>query len=236
MIPYFCFIDSSGVLEKDPNQPFFGIGVLMIEDTSRLHQELALIKSKAIAATKARAKTFEFKFNRITRTSRPFYQDLIDAAFAHKRNRVCVFVLDKTDPKIQPDKYFKSTWDAYLSYTKLVIRRNVPRGRRCIVVADYITKPTNEAKFFESELCTVGQVVNATLLESDASVFIQLIDLFAGAVLFQFKRKAAGVGKVDREKLAVSNHLMKSLNRKTLAESFTVTRPIYFSVWRFSPK
>jgi hypothetical protein len=233
--PYFAFIDESGTLAKDPNQPIFAIGLLLIDDTSRLLQELQNIKSQAIAGTGSKAKLFEFKFKGITKGNYMYYQQMIDVALSFPQLRICVFIMDKRNPKIQISTHFNSTWDAYLSYTKLVIRKNVTSDRKVIVLADYITKPSDNPKFFEPEIRSLQQVENVTLLESDSSLFIQLIDILTGSVVYKFRHRSSKGLLINESKMKVANYLMNKLRRSELADNFTVQSPVYFSVWEFNP-
>ena len=164
--PYFAFIDESGTLAHDKDQKFFSIGLLLIEDTSRITQELSLIREQAIAELKAKAANFEFKFNRITKRSARHCKRLIDTVLSHPV-RISIFVLDKTDPEISYETHFKSTWDAFIGYTEFLIENNVEIDKPCIVIADYLSKPGNNPRYIESELRTMPQVINATMLESN---------------------------------------------------------------------
>jgi len=233
--PYFAFIDESGTLAKDPNQPIFAIGLLLVDDTTRILQELQSIKAQAISGTGSKGKLFEFKFKGITRGNYKYYQKLLDVALSFPQLRICVFIMDKRNPKIQIDSHFNSTWDAYLSYTKLVIRKNVPTDRKVIVLADYITKPSENPRFFEPEIRALAQVENVTLLESDSSLFIQLIDVLTGSVVYKFRHRTSEKLEVNKSKMRVADYLMEKFGKSEFAESFMVHKPLYFSVWEFNP-
>lgn len=46
MINYFGFIDETGVLTSQSDQRFFALGLLKIEDTSTLYEQLAILKNQ----------------------------------------------------------------------------------------------------------------------------------------------------------------------------------------------
>lgn len=230
--PYFAFIDESGTLAHDEDQRFFSIGLLLIEDTSRITQELSLIRNQAIAGLNAKGKGFEFKFNRITNRSRPFYELLIDTVLSHPV-RICVLALDKTNPEIDYESRFKFTWDAYIYFVKHILKHNVKPEKPCIVLADYIHKPKKCSHYLETELKLLPQVDNATMLESESANLIQLIDLLVGCVTFQFRRRENSSRSVNESKAAVSDYLMNKLDIATLAQDFSVQKPVFFEVWEY---
>jgi hypothetical protein len=231
--PYFGFIDESGTLSNDPNQPFFSMGLLLIDDTHRLNLDLKIINNQAIAALDINQSDFEFKFNRITKQNYKFYMRIINRALRYSGIKICVLVLDKNKSNVKNKKHFCSIWSAYISCAKELIEQNVYTEKNCIVLANQITQPNRPWKFFESEVNSLSQVLNTTQLQSDSSILLQLIDIMTGSVAYQFRQVKMGEQRVNASKMEVSNHLMRKLRRRTLAEPFTVNRPIHFSVQEF---
>src|SRR5437016_2842569 len=107
------FIDETGVLQKDPNQRFFGLGLLKLEQTAPLYEELVNLKNRILAELTRLQKPFEFKFNDIHRTNFPYYRSLLDLYFSFPQGTFCAFVIDKQSSKFQMEKFFGDTWDAY---------------------------------------------------------------------------------------------------------------------------
>jgi hypothetical protein len=233
--PNFAFIDESGVLDNDPNQPFFALGLMLIEDTPEMTLELNNLKGQVLKAFPSLRKDFEFKFKNVTKGYQPFYENLIDVALSHPI-KISVFVLDKTDPSIDVSKYFKTTWDAYISYSKLILKNNVKSKDTCIVIADQISKPGNQKKYLERELRSMTIVHNAMMLDSYASAFIQVVDVLTGCVIHDFRKKKHPRLAADKVKRSLSKYLAGKLGVASLATGFTVTKPIYFNVWRFKPR
>ncbi|MCX6645064.1 MAG: DUF3800 domain-containing protein [bacterium] len=233
MNPYFAFIDESGVLQKDPNQPFFALGMLLIEDTSTLFHEITLLKRQASTATGDSRKAFEFKFKEITYRSRPFYERLIDTACSGSIE-VKVRVLDKSRISSEGKKYI-DIWESYNRYIGNMIEESVQGSSQCIVVADYLTRPRHSDKYLERELKRLPQVVNAMMLESHASVMIQLIDVLVGCVIYQFRQRSKPQAMFDMQKRRISDYLAERMERDTLAEPFAIQRPIPFEVRMLEP-
>lgn len=150
----FVFIDESGVLTKDVNQPFFGIGILEIHDTSRLLECLKDIRAKL--------KGTEFKFSGITTTDYNNYVSLIDSYFRFPDCYYCAFVLDKFNPDIDVDRYFSNAWDAYVGYSKLLIKRNLGDDS-CCIIADYLDRPKHASNYYEESIRSIGAKRYSTL-------------------------------------------------------------------------
>jgi len=67
MVKYLGFIDDTGVLEKDPNQRFFGLGLLKLEETAPFYQEVTTLKDRVVSFLPNLRKPFEFKFNKFNK-------------------------------------------------------------------------------------------------------------------------------------------------------------------------
>ena len=79
-------------------------------------------------------------------------------------------------------------------------------------------------------------VYNATVLESHASLFIQLVDVMIGCIVLDFKRSRQPDRKADIFKGKVCDFLKGKLELQSLVGNFTKHQPNYFSVWEFNPK
>lgn len=241
----FGFIDETGVLNKDPKQRFFAIGMLKCGDTSTLLEELVLLKNRTMEKLRltqeekglpVTVKDFEFKFSSITKTTANYYRDLISLYLKFPVLQFSALVIDKANPKINIEKYFSSTWDAYISYSKLLVEKNLKGEEQVCVIADFLGKPRVSSKYYEPELRTLPKVYNATFLESHASLFIQMVDVLIGCVVMDFRRAREGEVGVDVVKASVADFLKVKMAKDSLAENFTVSSPNYFSVWEFLGK
>lgn len=181
-------------------------------------------------------KTFEFKFSSITKTSYLSYCELIDLYFEFKDLQFCCLFFDKENPNIDINKYFKTTWDAFISYSKLLIRKNVKGDDRICIIADYLQKPNDSIKYYETEVKKLNCIYNTCMLESHASLFIQLVDVLLGCIVHDFYAFRAKRQKVDKYKKEVCEYFKKKLGVKTLRNFTTKKKPNYFSIWEFNPK
>lgn len=109
---YFGFIDETGILQIDPKQRFFGLGLLKLEDTAEFYNLLSKYYHKTISNIEAKRqskikslpdpvskkdafhllhsnKRFEFKFNRLDDISLSDFMGLIDAYVQFPNNYFC---------------------------------------------------------------------------------------------------------------------------------------------------
>jgi len=244
MINYFGFIDETGVLHNDPDQRFFAIGLLKCEDTSALYEELRFLKNRAeskldhdrqLKGLPSKKGSFEFKFSSITKGSHEFYYELINLYFKFTKLQFCSLVIDKANPGVKIEEIFPNTWDAYIGYSKMLIKNNMNSEDRICVIADFLGKPKASNKYYEPEIKTLSTVYNATVLESHASLFIQLVDVMVGCVVLDFRRAREQGKKFDVFKVKVCDFLKGKLKVESLAKNITKDEPNYFSVWEFKP-
>lgn len=244
MANYFGFIDETGVLHDDPDQRFFGVGLLKCEDTSALYEELRILKSRTESKLDLERKKkglaskpgcFEFKFSSITRGSHEFYYDLISLYFKFSKLQLCSLVIDKNNPAINIKEIYPSSWEAYISYSKLLIKNNLHENDKICIVADFLGKPKASNKYYEPEIRQLSNVYNATVLESHASLFVQMVDVLIGCIVLDFKRQRQTGKTYDIYKGKVCDFLKNKLGVETLATNFTKHDPNYFSVWEFKP-
>lgn len=222
------FVDESGVLARDPNQPLFGIGMLKIADTSKLYEALKAIKDQL----KAR----EFRFSQINKSTFARYQDLIRTYFSFPECYYSCLVLDKLDPGIQIGKYFSNTWDAYIGYSKLLIKNNL-EGDTCCVIADYLSKPKFALNYYEESIRSIDRtlIFNATMLESHSSLLIQMVDVLTGSVLYDFRQMKYPGTTRNQTKARLVQEIRYLLGLSSLAQNATVSSPSYFSIREFRP-
>ena len=207
---YFGFIDETGILQTDPKQRFFGLGLLKLEDTAEFYNLLSKYYHKVISNIEAKRKLkiktlpnlidkkkifdllhsnrrFEFKFNRVDEISLSDYMGLIDVYIQFPNNYFCTLVIDKDDPTFDFREYFPAAWEAYIGYSKTLIKCNLKENENIALIADYVDMPHGSTKYYERQLNMIPQVYNTCRVESDASLYIQMIDVLLGCVVYDFK-------------------------------------------------
>lgn len=255
---YFAFIDETGLLTSDPKQRFFAVGLLKIDDVADFYNQVSKHYYKILSKIEAKRKImiknlpdkidknkfiglvnnnkrFEFKFNNIDEISLSDYLQLINIYFQFSNNYFCSLVIDTESSFFDFKRYFSNSWEAYIGYSKMLVKNNIVSLDKAVIIADYVQMAHESTKYFEREMNLLPNVFNSCRVESDASLFIQMVDVLLGSVVYDFKIKNGIIGKEDPSfpKTQLLIAIRKYLGRKNLAESFTVHKPSYFSVWPF---
>ena len=236
----FGFMDETGVLSSDPKQRFFALGLLKIEKTSLLFEQIKNLKDRYKLNGK-----FEFKFSNIKRNGDlPLHKELVDICFNYPDFFFASIVLDKhLLPNMQSSS---TTWDAQLDLAKQHIKSSIKEDEQVAIMADYLTKPRRSNRYFETELLRLRKVFNACMIESDSSAFVQVVDILIGSVVYRHKiehglaNETTPKGQLvvyieSKLKDAFSKHNSSSGNfrhQQNLLSTFTIFEPFYFSVYQ----
>lgn len=234
---FFGFMDETGVLGNDPAQPYFALGLLRLYDTSKLLQKIVAIKAKHKGLLTSQSnKTIqinELKFSSLsTKKFVPLYKEIVEACLSYEHFYFSAFVIEKS--KI---KKGKTIWDTQLQLAKAHINQHCKEKHEISIIADYLNKP-KDGLFFEDELRKLKQVFNACMLESNTSVFIQLVDLFIGAIVYRYKKLDITSKRFKKTpKMQLVDFIEEKLKEKdsnfvNLRENFTIFgNKFYFSVY-----
>lgn len=258
----FGFIDESGLLTSDPKQRFFALGLLLIDDCSVFYDQISknylqivskiedkkknqfrdfvAKKEKDVNQIKnlLNTKRFEYKFNRIDQSNVTDYLNVVDQYFSFTHTKFCALVIDTASPYFNFKKYFNNSWEAYIGYSKMLIKNNCNHESKICIIADFLQKPLSSNKYFEVEINKLLNIYNSCRMESDASLFIQIVDLLLGSVVYDFKLKNKIIGreKPNFPKIKVVRKIRSYLKTETLALKKTWHIPSYFSIWPFQYK
>ncbi len=215
------------------------------QKTARINQWVQNGQIDELALMARRGKDFELKFDRINSSNNTIYRDLIEDYFNVPDVRFTALIIDKNDPSFNPIVTFPGTWEAYLTYGAMVLARelsNIQPASLCALI-DYISKPSNITTIFEEEITLrtnqklirrgiTNASLQATQMESHASLMIQMVDVLLGCVMFEYKSRNGLVStNLQARREIVPNQVKTKLNRINLKGDFTVHTPSYFSVW-----
>jgi hypothetical protein len=188
----FCFIDSSGIMVKDP---FFGTGLLVVKNVGdmadKLNKNSQPAKERAISAKRKaidhlleigrkdevitmlrNSARFEMKFDNIRPASESYYERMVDIFFSDNENRFSAMIVNKEDPKFDGNGV-GDAWETYSKYAASLVTKemkNLPEDQLCVVV-DEITRPRNKPLSLEDTILSKIR----TEIASDSSLNLDQI-------------------------------------------------------------
>ena len=189
----FIFTDESGVVENEPSQPFYGIGMLKLSDAGRWSDATNRIIDRYVSGVEFRAASerqrgiaqgqpvapkvqlprsaYELKFSQVKASTRPHYEELVDYFTGQGDGYFCAFVIDKRTPGIHPIRACGSPWNALIKYSLTLLRNNISSQERAIIVSDNYQKPRASPFYFEREIVSGlrTKAANAVMMDSSAS-------------------------------------------------------------------
>ena len=142
---------------------FEGLCSLLQKDTSRL----------------------EFHFKEVTNTSIQLYIKTLDILEKHLESwRFCMIVIDRNDPNFKKPQNKLEEWEAYLRFTKMLLKNNLFIFVKVVLLSDYKRRPKGKIR----ELATLPQVIpnltDTLKVESQGILLIQMTDLLIGGELY----------------------------------------------------
>ena len=219
-----AFIDETGILSGPPQQqPVYGIGVLVIPDTTaitdslyRLHFNFSAdrrkqrqglrreIQSRVNPATLREVdrlmhstRHHEYKFTEITRFNLQQYIDLLNLYFSFPQPAFHAMLMDRLAPDYSLSRWNGDVWNAYAHLTLDLLERRVDRDVFAIV--DLQGKPDYSPVHLEELLCSAPSVKGCIRATSDMSVYLQLVDVLLGCVQFDWKDANGFYGAESRK-------------------------------------
>lgn len=243
MTKYFIFVDETG---NNAQERFFGMGCLLVPvDKIGIYHELlkkkyqqihgkvkekeahllkTLPSDELVRFFKGRQNTYEMKFKNINPTTEKTYHWLISQYFKFDDVKFCCLVIDK-DKYSGPDGM--SYFDVYINQLSMLLRNNV-NDSEFVVLPDDITVPRGndyETQLRNKLIQRKRKCFGVHRIESHSSLFLQMVDVLTGAVVYEFK----GGEKVSKK--AIVQKIQRKLGVSSLVQNFTTKMPNYFSVW-----
>lgn len=187
-------------------------------------------------------KSFEMKFKAINQENQDLYIHILQKYFKQANYRFSAIVLDRQDKDFKPNGM--SHWDRYLNNAAMLIANNIRKitDGEFVVVADQISQPEN-CPPYENSLCSkicdrlkakdvpTESLFGSVRIESHSATFLQLVDIFVGAIGYDFigedKERKVEFMKILREKIGLQGKVQQNITREI---------PNYFSVWKYAKK
>lgn len=238
----FVFMDESGKKESDR---FFVCGFLQIDDNTQfvraLRRVVDQIKNLSIRNRQQRveklkeaqdieqlynlARTFnefELKHYLITQENRGLYGDLLKVLWNKTQFKFTAIIFDRHDPN-----YVRGDDEQNVLYLKALKLYTT----YCAKNIRYVYVPDNFDVNFNWNIKSGNLPVAILLLESNASLQIQICDILTGLIA-QAMRSVQGMPKTKKDIVRdpVVKVLEQEIGRK-IDGKFTVNQPHYVNVW-----
>lgn len=215
------FLDETGLL-RTTRDPVFLVGLVHSREPSVLTKRIQNIRDRHHWYD-------EMKWSLITKSNRnlPAYHRVIDSFFDCTLDEArfrCIVMLKR---ELDLQRYFLGNiWEAYEAFAALEIRLSIYDDEIVTVLADDMSVPS-AVTFEQNVKRRVNErkrrlaVTNVVRLNSKGCELIQLTDLLAGAVAYDFKlRLGAIAGRPSPEKIAALDHIKARLGAADFTRGF----------------
>lgn len=200
------FIDEVGI-GSPPDQPFFGVGVFITEDSLTLNRSIHDVFTGAISYFRKDKTRFEFKFNEVTSNNLRFYKEIITLLERDNSWSFYAILIEKDPSKWESKDY----WQIYLQLLDEII--DWITADKITLVADYLAKP----KLTKKDLLNLkkkDKVANILQLESQGSLLLQTTDILLGSIHFEERRKLLKPERSKESKIKLSRTVNSLLRER----------------------
>lgn len=208
IIKTFTFLDESGVLSapKSATRKYFGLGIFKHTNPNGLIQDLHREHEGLCAELKKDETKVEFSFKATTRKSIKYdlaFLDILKRDYDWEFN--CLY-FDTSHPDFESPRDSTEYWEKYITFSKLLLRKNLWSMEETVLLSDYQRKPKTSRKKFEYLALDIPQVHSALQVESHGVLLVQAADMLLGGYLYSLDPNA---GDKEGNKTRVSNKVME---------------------------
>lgn len=215
----FVFFDETGSINDQANR-FFGLGMIKCMQPYFLDSKIRLIRQKHYFFD-------EIKWNTLSKVKIKIIKEIINIVFETPGIYFSSVIINKDD--INFEKEFKSDpYKAYRDFTELLLIQSIGSSEVLTVLADYVSVPKNikfevDVKHRVNEQMGRLAIGGVHRVDSKGLNLIQIVDLFLGAVVYEYKIKNRLV-KGDKNKLKILRFLLNKLDRKSFMKGLNMRR------------
>jgi hypothetical protein len=206
-IKTFTFIDESGVLNPiQDGKAYYGIGAFKHTNPNELVSRLHKIYEGLISELKKDETRVEFSFK--STTSKSIKHDLaflgaLEDDYDWEFN--CLYFDANDDNFIKPSTHIQ-LWENYVSFIKMLIKKNLWKSEETVVMADYQHKPKASNKKIEFVEKDIPQVHNILQTESHGVLPIQITDILLGGYLYSLNPDS---GDKEENKIKIAQKVIE---------------------------
>lgn len=215
----FVFFDETGSINDKINR-FFGLGMIKCMQPYFLDSEIRHIRQKYRFFD-------EIKWNTISRTKIKTIQKIIRAVFKTPGIYFSAIIINKDNVNFEK-QFDNNPYQAYQVFTEMLLIKNIADNEILTVLADYVTTPKNirfevDVKHKINEKMKRLAIGGIHRIDSKGVNLIQIVDLFLGAVVYEYKM-ANKLVTGDKNKLKILHFILKKLNRKSFIKGLKMKR------------
>lgn len=191
-IPTFAFMDETGHLHPNHPERYFAVGAIIDSSPDGLMEALhAKLQHLQQVLGKEGDPQIEFRFSSVTRTSLPVYKEFVELLKNYQSWRFCCLVVDTEDKKYQPPPSDPQlVWAEYLKFTTLLLRNNLCKHERVVLLADYYNQPSGNVKRLADLPTWIKNLEDTLKVESQGITPVQVADVLLGGTLYNGKNFA----------------------------------------------
>lgn len=214
------YVDESGVAS---NGPVFVVGAVKVRKHGEVMRAMRSVREK-------HEHWSELRFNRISFRTIPIYFDLIDEVFGRSYVHIHGTIVERARVAANGGERARlERWEAHSSIVALLLKGAIRKRELVSVSLDMISTPPDVAieddvrnKVNRSLGCQA--VISAACQDSASSDGLQLADLVASAIAWEWRAKNLPASDPDNHKSKVVRRLRDTLNVDSLVASDTSPR------------
>lgn len=224
----FVFFDETGSINDQANR-FFGLGMIKCMQPYFLDSKIRYIRQRHHFFD-------EIKWNTLSKTKIKVIKEIINTVFTTPGIYFSAIIINKND--INFEKQFDNNpYKAYQQFTELLLIESIEDNEVLTVLADYVTTPKTikfevEVKHRINELMKRLAIGGVHRVDSKGVNLIQIVDLFLGAVVYEYKIKNKLVAG-DKSKLKILGFLLQKIDKKSFIGGLNIRR---FKVIEYNKK
>ncbi len=206
----FYFLDESGSL-SNPKDPFFTVGFIKCSQPYYLQSRIGYERNK-------RNFHDEMKFNKLSKNNFGFAEFALDSLFSTRSVSFSSYSLDKQGDYFNRE-FSGNPWKAYEDISIRVLESNISKNEIIIVIADYITVPSNvrfevDVKRKINEKFDRLAVTGVARFDSKSNDLLQLADLIVGAINYDLKLASDVILSGDKYKRRFLERFKENIGMK----------------------
>lgn len=224
----FAFFDETGSINDQVNR-FFGLGMIKCMQPYFLDSKIRHIRQRYHFFD-------EVKWNTLSKAKIKVIKEIINSVFTTPGIYFSAIIINKDDINFEKE-FGNDPYKAYQQFTELLLMDSISDNEVLTILADYITTPKIikfevDIKHRINEIMKRLAIGGVHRVDSKGVNLIQVVDLFLGSVVYEYKIKNKLVAG-DKSKLKILSSLLQKINKKSFIGGINLRR---FKVIEYNKK